>query len=562
MTRIGSRVFFSTLVLLANLALIKTVQAATPSLVFANGFESNTSTQIAAARAAPDGSASLAIDSAFVTYVKSITGNDVAGFFIQADVLGPALYVAVDPATISPSPLAGDRVSFVVTAMGTSAGLRQAIAISGYSRSNSGNDLSGLVQGASPATDLVAAIGNYESELISLNGVVTGAFVSSGAGFDSAVIATTGISGDGNFRLRLPTALRALKDLQTQCSFELHATPMWRFNAQAQPSAWGVADINVSSCPAPTVVGAVASSVNSVVVHFTRLIGPASVQPDGSQFAFDNGLLATSATVSGDSVIVSTTAQMGGQVYTVTVANTVLDTLGSAVQTPDSAMFPAFAVAAQVRINEVNANISSGCDLVELRVMSAGSMAGIQLFERTTSVLTFTTSEVQAGDRVVVHFGSGNITCASQQPGNETVSVAQYSTSTFPANYDAAWDWWSLDQGITNTDNVLTVYDNLGQILDAVFLSDDPTGTAVADTETQAASVAGQNEWTMVGGGIPLGGFIDDNFNAHAVQDLNGTSTSATGVTIQRKDNADTNTKADWEMAENTWGVLNSGQTP
>jgi hypothetical protein len=81
------------------------------------------------------------------------------------------------------------------------------------------------------------------------------------------------------------------------------------------------------------------------------------------------------------------------------------------------------------------------------------------------------------------------------------------------------------------------------------------------DRETQAAEVASAGHWQMVGGGVPAGGFIDDDFNAHAAQDLNGTGTSAAGDSIQRINDIDNNDKSDWTMTTQSWGALNSGQS-
>jgi hypothetical protein len=69
----------------------------------------------------------------------------------------------------------------------------------------------------------------------------------------------------------------------------------------------------------------------------------------------------------------------------------------------------------------------------------------------------------------------------------------------------------------------------------------------------------------MVGGGIPVGGFVDDNFRMHAVQDLDATGVSAAGTSIQRTDDMDTNTLAGWSTgagAASSWGLLNAGQSP
>jgi len=287
------------------------------------------------------------------------------------------------------------------------------------------------------------------------------------------------------------------------------------------------------------------------------MVQPSSVDPGGAQFIFDNGLTASAASVSGQQVIVTTSAQVLGQVYTVTVQNTVTDLLGSGLQLPLSAAFQGFEQSAVLVINEVNAVITGGCDLVELRVVSGGSMNGFQLRERDAFVMTFASLTVETGDTVMVHFTGSSINCPFGTL-NETVAKNQYPQAGFVNNYDNSWDWYSSDQGLTSTDNVLTLYGVNGVIQDAVFLSDDPTGSAAPATEGQATIVADAGGWEKIDGGIPPGGFIDDNFNTHAVQDLDATSTSNTGVTIQRITNGDTNTKADWGMAENSWGQLNS----
>jgi hypothetical protein len=215
----------------------------------------------------------------------------------------------------------------------------------------------------------------------------------------------------------------------------------------------------------------------------------------------------------------------------------------------------ALAADAVVRVNEINANIISGCDLVELRVMSGGSMDAFQLFESTTSILTFTGLEVAENDYVVVHINS-----AACSPGcsNETTGPGQ---SICPASFAQAFDWYSPDTSIASTTNVLTLYGSVGNIVDAVLLADDASGTAAA-AETQAAALASASQWTMVGGGVPPGGFVDGDFRAHAVLDLNATSTNAAGTSIQRTNDEDSNTKADWAMvATASWGFNNAGQT-
>jgi len=97
-----------------------------------------------------------------------------------------------------------------------------------------------------------------------------------------------------------------------------------------------------------------------------------------------------------------------------------------------------------------------------------------------------------------------------------------------------------------------------------VLVADAPSGTAAAASETAAAIVAAATQWTMVGGGIPVGGFVDDAFRIHAVLDLNATGTAASGTSIQRTDNTDSNDLNGWTTGAgvaSTWGLNNAGQT-
>lgn len=520
------------------------------------------SQQIANVRQAPDGVADLPVSGALVTYRKPAIGNDPAGFFVQAAPTGPAIFVAVDPATLIPPPLPGDLVDLRITQLATALSLRQATALSDWSVLGSGGRIECLVQDVSAANDLVSNLGAYESELVRLDATVSGNFAAAGAAFDAATIATAGITSDNSLRLRLPTALRDGIDLVQGCALSLSGTPMWRANQVAQPSAWAPADLTAANCPAPVVTGAVSTGTTSARIDFSRRIDPASVAADGSQFVLDQGLAATGASVAARSATLTTTPQVGGVTYTATVSGTVRDLQGTGIGTPNSSLFQGFQAPAVLRVNELNANITGGCDLVELRVVAGGSMANIALRERVDVMLTFSAFQVQANDLVVVHFNGPSATCNPNGATSETSGITQQPATLFPANYDTAYDWHIADTGITNTDNVLTLYAADGAIIDAVFVSDDPVGTAAAATETQAATVAAAGQWQIVGGGVPPGGFIDDAFNANAVQDLNGTALDRNGLSIQRTSNVDSNDLLGWGMANSTFGATNLGQSP
>lgn len=534
------------------------------------------------ARAATPGSGlSLPIMGATVTYLKPQIGtpaNDPAGFTIQASQTGPALMIAVDPATLTPVPVVGDTVSFTITTMASVGSQPRATAITGFARSAQGANVGALAQSVTAATDLVTALDSYDSEIVDVSGVVAGAFNAAGSSFEAAQVTTTGIGvASANFLLRIPVSLKNSVDVAQGCTFALDNTPIHRFTTQAQLTAFTAADIVLSGCPAPTVMSAVALTPTSVRITFTRNVLASSVLANGTQFTFDNGLTASAATVSGRDVTVTTSAQVGGTTYVATVANTVTDLLGTTLGTPNTATFNGFVTPAVVRINEVNANIASGCDLIELRVISAGNMAGYKVQERTgvnnASItelnFNFTNFNVQTNDIVVLHINGTSGTCNPGAAVNETTSITGQLAATFTRNYDTAYDWYASDSGLTATDNVITLYDATGAIIDAVLIDDDvlPTvatpSNVAANSETQAAACATANQWRMVGGGVPAGGFVDEDFRIHSVRNSIMTSTNNTGVTIQRIDNTDDNDMADWNASPgvmNSWGLINAGQ--
>ena len=532
-----------------------------------------TSMQIATARGTADGTGlTLPIDAATVTYLKPAIGlpaNDPVGFAIQAEQTGPALYIAVDPSTTTPALAVGDVVSFTITGLTTVNGLKAANAITGLTRSATGVNVNPLVQNLTAATDVVTALDSYESELVDVVGTATGAFTAAGTAFTKVQLVTTGVPADVLNKLRLPVTLRDSIDLVAGCQVTVNNTPVGRNLTEAQYTAITAADLSLSGCPAPTVTAAAAASATQVTVTFSRNVAATSVLANGSQFTFDNGLTASAATVSGRTVTLTTSAQTGGTAYLATVAGTVTDLQGTALGTPSTATFTGYLVPAVVRINEFNAFVTAGtCDLIELRVVSGGSMTGFVLRERdTTTLLTFPTFNVATNDLIVVHINN-TATCNPGTAINETTSPMQQLAATFTRNYDTAYDFYSADAGLTSTDNVFTLFDSLGGIVDVVFTSDDATGTAAAATETAAATAI--NAWGIVGmaGADPAGGYIDDAFSANAVLDLDDASSILyTGSSIQRLDNTDDNDKADWNngtttVQPNTFGALNVGQTP
>lgn len=511
------------------------------------------SAQIQAARDAADGTGlSLPIQGAHVTYVRPQIGVDAAGFFIQAEALGPALFVAVDPSTLAPVPAAGDEVDLTVTAMATVASRREATAITGWTRLATGATIGALQQDLSAAADLVSAVASYESELAGVSGLLRTDFAAAGSGFVAAGLDTAGVSTDPLLVFRLPTALRDALDLGLGCGVTVAATPLWRSDLTVQVTAWSAPDVTVLSCPAPRVLSALALSATTVRVTFDRALDAASVLADGSQFTFDGGLAATAAFASGAEVAVTTTAQAGGTSYTVSVASSVTNLYGSAVDPAyRQATFDGWVSPAALRLSEVNASVTGGGDLVELEVMLAGSMrdAVLQTGVGAPVVLaTLPDVEVAAGDRVVVHL--------SPAAGVVTETTTK-GDCTDAACYASAWDVAGAAQGINDTTRILAVKSALGVIQDAVPFTDGGTtgvpGTFVTDLE----------DLQLMGLWLPAdcGGEVCSLSTTPTALEISaswaGMGATATGDSVRRTASADSDLAADWAVGPSSFGLAN-----
>lgn len=281
---------------------------------------------LADARAQADGATNVIIENVLVTYTKPAIGNDVAGFFVQKAMTGPALFVAIDPATLSPVPAVGDDVSFNITEMGTAASLRQATAVSGWTVNSSGNAVSGLVQDVSSAADLASAVGDYESELITVAVTATSDFTSAGSMHVAGDVDTAGVTA-GDLKLRIPDTLQDIFGLENTCALTITATPLWRFNTTAQVSAWNDTEIT-GTCPAPQVVSITPTSATEITVEINRYFDAVSITDVGTQFTFDNGLTAIAGSVTGRTITLTTSSQSPGQAYNLTIDSAVLDVLG------------------------------------------------------------------------------------------------------------------------------------------------------------------------------------------------------------------------------------------
>jgi hypothetical protein len=527
------------------------------------GAAAATSAQIQAVRDAADatvadggadagadaGSLDLPIQNAIVTYTKPLIGGDVAGFFVQAQQVGPAVFIAVDPTTLTPAPVAGDEVSFHVVSVNVDGGLREATAITGFARASEGNSLSALVQDLSSAANLVSNLDGFESELSSVSGTIVGTFGGSGTGFVAAELTTAGVTAATGLKLRLPSTLQTSLDLEEGCVVNVTNTPMWRFYAQAQPSAWASADIAVVSCPAPQVISAVATSPTSVTVTFDRNIS-ASILADGSQFGFTGGLTASAAIATGDVATVTTATQSAGS-YTVTVASTVKDELGTAVSsTANTATFSGYVPVAVVQINEVNPNLTGSTDLVELLVLTGGSLGGLTLQQDlsapTVALATLPAINFAAGDLVVVHMTPGTVTTETTTKGD----------CTDPACYPGAWDVAGGTTGITFSNQVLVVLDPALAIQDAVAFVKSGSTTSTFPANLQAIQTAAA--WLPADCGGALCTYTSTPTAQAVSADWSTVANTAAGASIARAANGNTKQATDWAITtSSSFGASN-----
>lgn len=538
----------------------------------------NNNDGIADARAATDGTGlSLPIKNVTVTYVKPQIGsavNDPAGFTIQSQKLGPALFIAVDPATLTPVPAVGDVVSFTITAKsssiisGTSTTMvsPRATAISDLTRSSTGANVSALAQDVSAATDLVSAEDTYDSELVTISGTLIANPSSGGAGFLKAQLSTTGIAADANLQFRAPSGVFDAIDIVNTC----HVTatvPIGKFGASIEINPFTAPELTLSGCPAPTVVSAVPLTATTVKITFSRNVLASSIVADGSQFTFDQGLTATAATVNGRTVTVTTSTQSGGLTYVATVANTVTDLQASPLAGTFTANFGGFVAQATVKINEVNGVLANNCDLIELRVIADGSMTGFKLTERTGNAgggelnFVFPTFNVVKNDIIVVHMSSGSTTCNPGGATSEVTTPTDEPVATHGGNFDTAFDFWATDGGLTGTNNVFTLFDSTGAITDALFVAN---GAAAAATLTAAGTVGTANQWSPAQTTYLLADYLADAVGGYDV-----TTTTVIGTSIQRINDTDTDGKADWSTGgpvgtgtASSFGLINVGQTP
>jgi hypothetical protein len=314
---------------------------------------------------------------------------------------------------------------------------------------------------------------------------------------------------------------------------------------------------------APAVASATPLAATQVKLRFTEEIAPATATAARFTIA---GLTVTAATVTEvDEVTLTTSPQPAGGAYVVAVSAGVTDPQGTALGAPSSAPFCGYAASpTTLVINEIAPNVSLAglaSDLVELRVTSPGSLAGIALRVNPTAasagtlLATLPGTCVVTGDLVVVHLSPDNATGAA--PSNETMSKDELPAATYAANYVGAFDVRGVaTANLPVTDAVLVAVAGT-TVLDAVALS-NKDGTSSATFLASELQVQTLSAWLPAA----CGGSACTDSTAPTAQgiaaSMAGTGTTPAGNTVGRVPAAgDTNQASDLVVGASTLGLPN-----
>jgi hypothetical protein len=215
---------------------------------------------------------------------------------------------------------------------------------------------------------------------------------------------------------------------------------------------------------------------------------------------------------------------------------------------------------AVLRVNELNPKLQEDCDLVELRVIAGGTLAGAALRDGPTILVTFTDVVVPTNALLLVHLDREDAACNPGTSPDETTGPAQHPAATFAANADTAYDWYSPQVGLEDIGGLVHVVDAAGAFQDVIAYHDvSIVGVIPLATLTVADAAAADGQWPP----DPQGNYDTQDFRDNA-QDVVAAQPTQTGVSIQRNSDLDNNAAAgDWtDTATGTFGVLNANQNP
>ena len=367
-------------------------------------------------------------------------------------------------------------------------------------------------------------------------------------------------------QLRINNTLQDGLYVEETCELTVTGVPLVRYGGNSQYTPTRLSEVTLHSCPPTEPVAITATSATELRLEMRRNLRPETVSADDFMISIDRVApqlaVQAAAVTNGRFITLMTAPQVLGQRYEIRRVGDVLDLAGQniALSTQPIESFIGYRPPARMLINELNANASSGCDLIEFRATQNRVAAARR--RRTAVVYAFPEVVVATDDIVVLHFNRGNANCvqsnpAGQTPGYEAESTSQFAQAQIAANYDTAWDHWTTDSGLTATDNVISLLLD-DTIVDAVLVSDAPTGNAAAASESAARTVAAASQWTTEAGQVsPRVDLSTATSTLTPRKTSNGAGTRNGTNSIRRTGQTDRNHKGDWSFGASSFGRAN-----
>ncbi len=196
-------------------------------------------------------------------------------------------------------------------------------------------------------------------------------------------------------------------------------------------------------------------------------------------------------------------------------------------------------------------------DLVELKVLSDGDLAGVTLYQGTASDWTdrivFPTCRVRSGEYILLHFRPQGTPEERDETGPRDASGGADASPT-------ALDFWVRGgQGLGGNNGVVALYDRPGgEILDAILYSNRASdsdsaygGFGSASTLARARELAEHGGWIAAAGSVRPEDAVSPE------------GSTATRSIARGRAGVDTNTRDDWHITPTrgaTWGTANTDE--
>ena len=196
-------------------------------------------------------------------------------------------------------------------------------------------------------------------------------------------------------------------------------------------------------------------------------------------------------------------------------------------------------------------------DVVELRLLSAGNLAGLTLYAGAPAEydgrLVFPDLELPADSFVVVHFKAEDIPEEVNELDDPTASGGLDAT-------DTGWDFWvEGSPGISGNNGAVSLYDQPGgNLLDAVIYSN-----RTSDSDDRYRGFGSKKALAMVDGVAADGGWVAAGAQPAPEDAVDPEDSTATRSMNRASNPTDTDSAADWHIVPTsgyTFGAPNNDE--